>query len=177
MSDLILAGRSGAIELLRWQPVWTREIFHKCPDFKTALREGRTPDDVLVVPGNVLLNAGISELLDLLIGATGVAYNAANAQIAVGNSNTAENATQTNLQGTIARAGMEATFPSRSGQTATWKSSFGSSAANFNWLEVGVQNGAGTPADPVFLLNRKQQDFGTKVSGSTWTMTLSLTIS
>lgn len=160
-----------------WKPRWKLEKFHNCPDHETALREARVPDEVIEVDGNVLLNGGITVLLKLLIGASATAYNAANSNIAVGNSNVAAAATQTNLQGTIVLAGMNATYPSVSGQTVTWQASFGSAAANFNWLEVGVQNGTGTPAAPVWLLNRKQQDFGTKVSGSTWTMTLSLTIS
>jgi hypothetical protein len=160
-----------------WKPRWKLEKFHNCPDHETAVREGRIPDEVMEVDGNVLLNGGITVLLKLLAGASATAYNNANSNIAVGNSSTAENATQTNLQGTIVLAGMNATYPQVSGQTITWQASFGSSAANFNWLEVGVQNGTGSPADPVWLLNRKQQNFGTKVSGSTWTMTLSLTIS
>lgn len=172
-----LAESSPLTEHMFWQPRWRLEKFNNCPDHETAVREGRIPDEIIEVDGNVLLNGGITVLLKLLVGATATAYNAANSNIAVGNSNTAESATQTNLQGTIALAGMNSTYPSVSGQTATWQASYGSSAANFQWNEVGVQNGTGTPADPVWLLNRKVQNFGTKVSGSTWTMTLSLTIS
>lgn len=168
-----------AMERMMWNPQWQRDIYHNCNSFAEALARGLKPDDSLLVPGNLLLNAGITGLQKLLIGSSFNAYNAANAQIAVGNGNTAESASQTDLQGASkARAGMEATFPSVASQTATWKSSYGSSAANFNWLEVGVQNGSGTPdGTTVVLLNRKQQDLGTKVSGSTWTMTLSITIS
>jgi hypothetical protein len=175
LSGLIVPNAS-AIEKIEWRPVWTREIFNGASCFADTLH--RLPSDRLVVDGNLLLNAGINEMWQLICGATAVAYNNANANIAVGNSNTAASASQTDLQGgSIARAGMESSFPSITNQTATWKSSFGTSAANFNWLEVSLQNGEGTPSDPVFAMNRKQQDFGTKVSGSTWTMQLAITLS
>lgn len=166
------------LERIEWKPVWTREaFFDRTPEEVRLL--GLKPDDLLIVPGNLLLNGGITVLQKLLIGATATPYNAAGAYIAVGNGNTAESAAQTDLQGASKqRNGMDATFPSVSGQTASWKSTYATSEANFNWLEVGVQNATGTPdGTTIVMLNRKQQDFGTKVSGSTWTMTLSLTIS
>lgn len=168
--------------LFRWRPVWTVEKFHDCKSdvaYQRDIRRGRKADEILTVPGNVLLNAGINALLKLLATTGPTQYNAANALICVGNGNTAESASQTDLQGASkVRVAMDATYPSVSSQTCTWKGTFGTSSANFNWLEAGVQNGAGTPdGATVIMLNRKQQDFGTKVAGATWTMTLSGTIS
>lgn len=133
-------------------------------------------------PENLLLNAGIQRLEDLLIGAGGTAFNNANSRLGVGNSVTAEAATQTDLQAAAGAANrqfkvMNATFPSRSSQTITWQSDFTSGEANFVWNEWGVDNGtvSGTTVTAP-MLNRKVASLGTKTTG-TWTLTATLTIS
>ena len=128
------------------------------------------------IEGNLLLNEGIALLLDLLIGAGGTAYNNANSYIGVGDSSTGESASQADLQAASNKTykAMEASYPSRSSQTVTWRSVFGSGDANFTWAEFTVANGstgAGTN------LNRKVSSQGTKASGQTWTIDLSITIS
>ncbi len=65
-------------------------------------------------------------------------------------------------------------YPSRSSQTVTWRSVFGSSEANFSWNEFTVANGNSDSADN---LNRKVDAQGTKASGQTWTLDLSITLS
>jgi hypothetical protein len=147
---------------------------------------GFEPEEALVVPGNLLLNEGIQRLLDLLIVAGGTGYNNANAFIGVGDTNTAEAATQTELQATQNAAnrfykGMVATWPQRTAQTVDWKSDFTTGEANFAWAEWTIAAGATTASGSGFLvgttnLNRKVQSLGTKASG-TWTLTASLTIS
>ena len=129
--------------------------------------------EVSILPGNICVNTGIQLMLDLLIGAGGTVYSNANAYLGVGDSTTAESASQTDLQAATnkLRKAMSSTYPSRSGQTLTFRSAFGSSDANFSWQEFGVFNAssAGT------MLNRKVSNQGTKASGQTWTLDLAIT--
>lgn len=171
-------------------------VFNKVPRF-INIYDGITSDalrrfvgvpdlDVQFVPGNLLLNEGIQRLEDLLIGAGGTTYANANAFIGVGDTNTAEAATQTELQATANAAnrfykGMNATFPSRSNQTVTWQSDFTSGEANFAWNEWTIAASASSASGSGFLigttnLNRKVQSLGTKATG-TWTYSGTITIS
>jgi hypothetical protein len=59
-------------------------------------------------------------------------------------------------------------------QKATWRSTFGSSDANWVWNEISLSN---TTLDTGKNLNRKVQSMGTKVSGTTWVATLDITLS
>lgn len=124
-------------------------------------------------PGNLGLNEGIQMMFDLMIAAGGTtAYNNANSRIGVGDSNTAEAATQTDLQAAVNKLykAMNATFPSRSGQTLSFQSDFLTGEANYAWQEWTVDNGAASAKN----ISRKVQSLGTKVSG-TWTLTAQLT--
>lgn len=156
-------------ERLSYKTLWTIEKFKSDKDYK----EGNSyATDV--AEGNLLLNEGITELLKLLVGDTADAYSNANARLGVGNSSTAASASDTGLLGgSTAFKAMEATFPQVSAQTVTFKSVFGSADANFDWEEFTVDNGS-TPNDN---LNRKVESKGTKSSGETWTLTLTITIS
>jgi len=126
-----------------------------------------------VILGNILVNAGIQLMEDLLIGAGGTTYANANARIGVGDSSTAAAVGQTDLQAATnkLRKVMDATFPSRSGQTVTWKSSFTTSEANYAWNEWAVFNAATAGT----MLNRKVESLGTKSSG-TWTLQTDVSI-
>src|SRR5689334_14648260 len=72
---------------------------------------------------NDYTNAGGVALLNLIIGAGGTVFNAANAYIGVGDSSTVNAVAQTDLQAATnkVRTGMDATFPSLSGQVMTWQ--------------------------------------------------------
>jgi len=124
---------------------------------------------------NLLVNTGIGLLEDLLIGAGGTVFNNANSHIGVGDSTTAAAASQTDLQAATnkLRKAMEATFPSRASQTLSFKSVFGTSDANYAWEEFGIFNAAAAGT----MLNRKVENKGTKASGETWTITVTVTIS
>ena len=127
--------------------------------------------------GNVMLNAGITVLLQLLATADAPnQYNNANAEIGVGDDDTTADATQTGLQAAVNKTykGMEATYPTVVDQTVTFKSSFGSAEANYAWKEFVVINGA--TAETV-ALNRKVEDEGTKTAGQVWEITLAITLS
>jgi hypothetical protein len=138
------------------------------------LRKFVKAEDESEANGNLLLNEGIQTMLDLLIGAGGTVYSNANAQLGVGDSSTAEAATQTDLQASTNKLfkAMNASYPQRASQTMSWQSDFGSSEANYTWNEVSIRNSSGADKN----LNRKVQNLGTKASG-TWTLTAQVTIS
>lgn len=123
---------------------------------------------------NILLNAGINRLQNLLCGAGGAAYNNANARIGVGDSSTAAVATQTGLQAASNKTyvGMDVSFPtSGSSQQSVFRATFNGSSANYSWQEFVVDE-----STPV-TLNRLVSNQGTKISGQTWQPSLTLTIS
>lgn len=127
---------------------------------------------------NQFVNVGLQILLDQLTGATSTPYNNANAALGAGDSNAAFSLAQTNLQGAVVttdrvRKAMNATFPSRSGQTVTFQSNFATTDANFTWNEWAIFNnvtdGSGT------MLNRAVASLGTKTSAQAWTLTATIT--
>lgn len=138
--------------------------------------------------GNVLLNNGITVMLNILCGVqTTPLFNNAGSRLGVGDSNTAENATQTGLQAATNHYWLvaDATYPQVAAQTITWQGTFGGSTANYLWTEFVVDDygSAGSTASaPTYdstrvALNRKMSGQGTKTSGQTWVLTLALTIS
>jgi hypothetical protein len=133
------------------------------------------PAEVHEADGNILVNSGIALMLDLLIGAGGTVFSNANAYLGVGDSTTAAAAGQTDLQAASnkVRKAMDATFPSRSGQTLTFRSTFATSEANFSIQEQATFNGSSGGT----MLNRKVTDLGTKTSASTLQLTMTVTIS
>jgi hypothetical protein len=81
--------------------------------------------------------------------------------------------TETDLAGgSKTYKGMEATFPTSTTQKITLKSSFGSSDANYEWKEWVVKQSTSAKC-----LNRKVSAMGTKASGSTWTLEVTITLS
>lgn len=144
---------------------------------------GLPPAEVLVQDGNLLLNAGITRLLNLLSAAGGQAYNAANSRVGVGDTNTAAAASQTDLQAATGASTRQwklvSSGPTVSAQTTTWVATFGSAEGNFAWAEWGIDVGTadGTGASTSPMLNRKVAALGTKVAGAVWTFTVTLTIS
>ena len=151
----------------------------KCqtPAQRLAFLEEVKPYEIIKGEDNCLLNSGINEMWDLITGvvtgATHIFDNAA-AQIGVGDSSTGAAATQTDLQAAVNKTykGMEATFPTSTSQKATFKSSFGSADANYVWAEWVVKQTTSTKC-----INRKVEAMGTKVSGSTWTLEVNITLS
>jgi hypothetical protein len=113
-----------------------------------------------------------------LVGAGGTAFNAANSRIAVGDSSTAAVASQTDLQAATNKYYKLVDTVSWSAQTGTWVATYGSAIANFAWAEWGIDNGtvdsATTGVAP--MLNRKVVSMGTKGSGSTWVLTVTVVI-
>lgn len=131
-------------------------------------------DGFALAYGNLFLNEGLNELWNLVCGAAATAYNNANAQLGVGDSTTAAAATQTDLQASTNKLfkAMDASFPtSGTSQKGTFKSTYGTSDANFAWQEWSVRNGSSEAAAK--NINRKVESLGTKSTG-TWTLTVDL---
>jgi hypothetical protein len=171
-----------------WTPKWSLNKFweHRDRVYKAAHVKG-LPIEYLVdnfeliesplrFPGNCLLNEGINELWALVCGTGATKFDNSNAYMAVGDSSTAADATQTGLQASTNKLykAMDTSYPTYgSSQKVAHRSSFGSSDANFAWNEISVANGN---SDSAKNLNRKVQGMGTKASGSTWVATQEITL-
>jgi len=134
------------------------------------------PYELIEGGGNCLLNSGINEMWDLITGVvsgSGHIFDNAAAQIGVGDSSTAANPSQTDLQAATNKTykGMESGYPTSTSQKATFKASFGDSEANYAWNEWVVKQ-----ATSAKCLNRKVESLSTKSSG-TWTLEVSITLS
>jgi len=126
--------------------------------------------------GNLLLNEGINALWTLAAGGSETAYNNANAELVVGDSSSAEAATQTDLQAATNKLfkAMDTGYPTYgTAQKITFRSSFAGGDANYAWNEFSVRNGNTANKN----LNRKVSAQGTKTSGQTWQLTLEITLS
>lgn len=153
-----------------WYAEWKIEKFKD----DEAFAKGESYEEV-VIPKNILVNAGIDVMESLLIGGAGTVFSNANAYLGVGDSNTAASASQTDLQAASnkLRKAMNVTYPTQASQVLTFQSDFGSSDANFAWEEFAVFNASSGGT----MLNRKVSSQGTKSSGQTWRLTLTITIS
>ena len=169
-------------EKLSYKTQWTIRRYADDAAFAAGMptpvldAEGKELPGVSEIEGNLLLNEGIQLLLDLLIGDGGTAYNNANSYLGVGDSSTAESASQTALQASTNKTykAMQATYPQRSSQTVTWRAVFASGDANYAWAEFTIVNAS---SDTGTNLNRKVSSQGTKASGQTWTLDVTVTIS
>jgi hypothetical protein len=155
---------------------WTAE--------QIAAGEAGEPYEVYSEAGNLLTTVGSQRLLDLMIGASSAAFTNAASRLGVGNSATAAAIGNTDLAA-AAGAGnrqfkvMDATYPSRSGSTVTYRATFTTGEANFAWLEWCIDRGtaSGTTVTAP-MLNRKVPSggMGTKSSGLTWALAVAITI-
>lgn len=141
-------------------------------------------------PSNLLINNGINRLLNLLIG-TGsiVAYTNSTSRLGTGNSATSEVASQTDLQASAGSSNRwfqaaASTYPQVSAQTLTQQATFATGDGNYVWSEWGIDGGGASSAvvgindaTHCALLNRKVAALGTKASGSTWTLTVTIVVS
>ena len=161
------------MELLDCSPQANEGMVHGIFRIEKFVDGESVPYEVLEYK-NAYVNAGGALLLDKLIGAAGTVFDNTNAYIGVGDSSTATTAGMTDLQASTnkLRKAMDATFPSRSGQVMTWKSTFGSAEANFAWNEIGIFNASSSGT----MLCRTAQTMGTKASGTTWVATYTITV-
>ena len=125
------------------------------------------------IHGNLLLNEGAEVIWTALMGGAYTVFDNANARIGVGTSAAAEADTQTALQGSTAFQAMDTSYPLLSGtgnDTIEFQSIFASADGNQAWNEFTVDNGS----SPNKNLNRKVSAQGTKSSGQTWTIKISI---
>jgi hypothetical protein len=126
--------------------------------------------------GNILVNVGIQGLWKLACGLSSPpgAWSNANAKIRVGTGTGSASASDTAATFTspVDKA-MDTGYPQLSGQTISFKATYGSGDANQAWNEFGVINSDATPV----LLNRFVTSKGTKSSGETWSIEIQITLS
>lgn len=170
-----------------WEVLAHLEKWPHCKNLaevKAAKRKGFKPAEIREEHGNALLTAGITRLLNLLIGtASTQAYDATHCRIGVGNGTTAVSASDTDLSAAAGSTNrwfqLVSGAPTVSTNTVTFTAAFASADGNFAWNEYGIDLGTAsgnTVSAP--LLNRKvpASSLGTKASGSTWTFSVTITI-
>lgn len=131
-----------------------------------------------IIHGNLLLQQGAANIWNAVTGlAVTTDYSNANARVGVSTNTTAAAATDTELGGASETyVGMDTSFPALSGTgnvTAEFQSVFTSALGNHAWESFGVDNGSTAS----LLMNRVVSSQGTKASGQTWTVKVSLTAS
>lgn len=96
------------------------------------------------------------------------------AHLGVGDSNTAFAASQTDLQASTnrLRKAMDASYPTRSSGTLTFRSTFNTAEANWAWAEWGVFDAASSG----IMYGRKVEALGAKTSAQTWQLTATVTV-
>jgi hypothetical protein len=183
----------GSIPVQELHGDWLRAIFPNGPE-----------DGIAVDEGNLLTNAGLTNLINLLTGATGTAINplrtggsSGAAVVGVGSSSTAATTSDTALGGngsttTAYYQSMDASYPSlTTPATINGQSTFATGNANFAWNEWCWATGAGTvtaggtlasvyaTAGSVAMLNHKVPagGLGTKAAGASWVFSTTVTFS
>lgn len=148
-------------------------------DTEESWKAGSVPNEVVYAPKNLLVTGGINMLLSLLTSIGNFTpYGSGTAQLRVGNGSTTAASGDSDLSGgSVDVSAMDAGFPTVVLTTATWRATFITTQANFIWNEVAVQNKTGAVDSFTRILNHKVQNFGTKASGSVWTLTLTITVS
>lgn len=169
-------------EPLRWRADIRLEKYEGDNSEARAADPNVLPDDVIETTENLLTIGGASALWHRVSGGTSVTvFDNTNAYLGVGDSTTAAANTQTDLQATTnkLRKAMDASYPQHTDSASnsaamsiTFRSTFGTSDANFAWQEWAVFN-ASTAGR---MLNRKVESLGTKVNTATWTLTLTLSL-
>jgi len=169
----------------RWDEEQTRrltQLLGRQPAVRDFLCAGMAPYETTEVAGNLITNAGWTRLMNLLTnqGAT-QALDATHARIGVGNSNTAEAYTDTDLAAAAGSANRWFQLVSSAGtlgtRTLSLSATFGINDGNFAWNEFGIDFGTAsgnTVSAPLF--NHKAGIAqGTKTSGQTWSAAALLT--
>ncbi len=175
-------------QVQRWDADQTDWVSRKsglvAPQAADFTRLGVASYETTEVVGNLITNAGWTRLMNLLAnqGST-QALDATHARIGVGNSNTAEAYTDTDLGAAAGSSNRWFQLVSGAGtlgtRTLTFAASFASGDGNFQWQEFGIDFGTAsgnTVTAPLF--NHKAGIAqGTKASGQTWSASAVITFS
>lgn len=161
----------GISEHSQWRVEWKVEKW-----IDTARKiAGFEPDEVVCDTQNIILDSGANEMLKLIAGTGGTAFDATNSYIFVGTDTSAENSAQSGVLatgGNRAYAKLDSGYPAVSGRQVTYRASFGDSEANFAWNEASIANGIGASS---VSMNRKVSSLGTKTTG-TWTIQITVSL-
>lgn len=128
----------------------------------------------IAVAENLFLTSGINELWKLFSGQSVNVFNNANATIGIGDSAAAAVDTQTDLQAGANKTykAMDATYPTvPAAKQIQYRATFGSADANYVWNEFVLKHNGSA-----ICLDRGVQALGTKVGGTTWVATLTLSM-
>jgi len=146
---------------------------------------GVRPYESSEVVGNLITNAGWTRLMNLLTAQGGTqALSATATRIGVGNSNTAEAYTDTDLGASAGSSNRYFQPVSGAGslgtRTLAFSATFGTADGNFAWNEFGIDVGTptvagGTTVNALLFNHKASIAQGTKASGQTWTATATLT--
>ena len=153
---------------------WRVEKF-KAKNSEEIKKKNLKPYEVIEKLHKCLLNEGIVELIDLLIGSgTPTAWDSSNAYLGVGNDATAPAASQTGLIGASKKyKGMNATYPKyEATNKSVWQADFIDGEAEYAWNEETISN---TNSDTGKNLCRQNTALGTKPAGQTWRLTATIT--
>jgi hypothetical protein len=153
-------------------------------------RLGVSPFDTSEVLGNLITNVGWGRIARLAIGTAVTAFTTATTRIGVGTGTVVASGNDTSLGGTgaagcfyklVSGAGTATDGTGTSGTgsaTLAFAATFGTGDANMVWAEFGVDQGTADGTAVVApLLNHKISAQGTKVSGQTWTATVTFQFS
>lgn len=149
-------------------------------------RLGIKPYETSEVKNNLLTTAGLTRLTALLTGGAGQALTNTACRIGVGNGAGTAAVGDTDLSAAALAANrwfqvMDATYPTVSAGTITFRSTFGGADGNFAWNEWGIDVVATTASSAIvaaLLFNHKTAIAqGTKASGQQWVSTASISIS
>lgn len=159
---------------------WKAKVEYKVTKYKgdyhseaEAIAAGAKVVGVLKGKGNLLLTVGIAIILDKLIGAgSAQIFDNGHARIGVGTGSTAAAIGDTDLQTAGVWKAMDATYPSRAVSVLTFQSTFASADANQAWNEWAIDNGS---VAHVLLNHKAPVTLGTKSSGETWILQVTVT--
>ena len=123
---------------------------------------------------NIFLTTGINEIWKLVTGQSANTFTNGQALIGIGDSATAASAGQTDLQAATNKTykAMQASYPSvPSAGAVQFQSIFASGDANYVWNEFVVKQNTSS-----ICIDRGVSSMGTKASGTSWTVTVTLSI-
>jgi hypothetical protein len=111
----------------------------------------------------------------MLLGEATTDFTNANSSIGAGNGAGAFSNAHTDLQGgSKFRQPVDASYPTRAGNVLTFRATFPTGQANFDWNEWGVFNTQAQSGGT--MMNRKPETLGAKTTAQAWQFTATLTV-
>ena len=169
----------------KWKASWTIDKFND-PDNKLSkmLQKGVdvkefvnliSPDLYIgrnTMKGNLLLNTGIDEMWNLIVGDSADHFSYGNCKIGVGDDSTAAQNTDTDLISVLTYVTMDSSYPTSVSQAINFRSTFSAGIGTGNWQEFTIKQDTSS-----ICLNRKVEVNSAKGAGETWVITLTITLS